>query len=148
MTKRQQRVIVKAWNTVLFDKFLRFKHLLVDGSPRTATRRSRVPDTRRHARARHRMRLRRQHAHIARRVGAQRPRVGVDCAPRFVEAARAADARRGRRPTRSSSWPTCRPTTCAALRRAFSRFGTMFFNLPGAALRNVRKALVPEASSS
>jgi hypothetical protein len=27
---------------------------------------------------------------------------------------------------------------------AFSRFGTMFFNLPGAALRNIRKALRPD----
>src|ERR1700674_2682114 len=24
-------VVVKAWNTVLFDKFCRFKHLLIDG---------------------------------------------------------------------------------------------------------------------
>ena len=24
-------IIVQAWNTVLFDKFLRFKHLLIDG---------------------------------------------------------------------------------------------------------------------
>ena len=62
---------------------------------------------------------------IARQVGAAGAAVGVDCAPRFIVADVQAD-------------PLGGPYDFA-----FSRFGTMFFNLPGAALRNMRRALKP-----
>ena len=54
--------------------------------------------------------------------------------------------RRKRRasPTRNSSLRTCRAKILRGpYDAAFSRFGTMFFNLPGAALRNIRKSLAP-----
>jgi ubiquinone/menaquinone biosynthesis C-methylase UbiE len=137
-------IIVKAWNTVLFDKFVRFKHLLIDGLAahsnaalaRTGYRDGmRVLDvgcgfgdsTR----------------HIARGLGTGGLAVGVDCATRFIEAARAE--------AKSESVPNAdffvADVQSGDLRgtydAAFSRFGTMFFNLPGAALRNIRKALAP-----
>src|SRR5690242_20152034 len=31
MSAVEQSVIIQAWNTVLFDKFFRFRHLIVDG---------------------------------------------------------------------------------------------------------------------
>ena len=34
-------IVVEAWNTVLFDKFVRFKHLLIAGLAGTVTRCSR-----------------------------------------------------------------------------------------------------------
>jgi ubiquinone/menaquinone biosynthesis C-methylase UbiE len=69
--------------------------------------------------------------------------VGVDAAPRFIEHAREAAARHG---VENASYAvvdvqTMQPEEPFDL--AFSRFGTMFFANPVAALRNVRRALVP-----
>ena len=137
-------VVIAAWNTVLFDKFCRFKHLLIDGlsahSDEALSRLDHLDGARvldvgcgfgDSARR------------LARRVGARGEVRGVDCAPNFVAAA-TADARRE---------GVCNVAFFAAdvqtdeLRGlydfAFSRFGTMFFMMPGAALRNIRTALKP-----
>src|SRR5689334_16385827 len=82
-------IVVEAWNTILFEKFDRFKHLLVSGLSGHSDE----------ALARHRhppgarvldvgcgfgdSTLR-----IARAVGAKGAAVGVDCAENFIEAAR------------------------------------------------------------
>ena len=139
-------VIIEAWNTVLFDKFTRFKHLLIDGLAahsrealsRTGYRNGmRVLDigcgfgdsTR----------------HIARQVGPAGRAVGVDCAPRFVEASRAEAVAENVSNAEFVVADAQVDDLGGAYDAAFSRFGTMFFNLPGAALRNVRKSLAPGA---
>jgi ubiquinone/menaquinone biosynthesis C-methylase UbiE len=137
-------IVIEAWNTVLFDKFCRFKHLLIDGlaaHSEEALARCAYPagarvldigcgfgDSTRH---------------IAQRVGAAGAAVGVDCAPRFIEAAREETRAAG---VANASFFVA-DVQVDDLRGpydfAFSRFGTMFFMTPGAALRNVRRALAP-----
>jgi ubiquinone/menaquinone biosynthesis C-methylase UbiE len=69
--------------------------------------------------------------------------IGVDAAPRFIEHARAAAARHG---VSNAGFvvadiQTMEPDEPFDL--AFSRFGTMFFANPVAAMRNVNRALAP-----
>src|SRR5262245_34535826 len=87
--EESNQIVVEAWNTVLFDKFTRFKHLLIHGLSNHSNE----------ALARHRhpegarvldigcgfgdSTLR-----IAKSVGSSGEAVGVDCAERFVAAAR------------------------------------------------------------
>jgi ubiquinone/menaquinone biosynthesis C-methylase UbiE len=137
-------VIVEAWNTVLFDKFVRFKHILVAGlaghSDELLSRRphpegSRVLDIG--------CGFGDSTLRIANAVGPKGAAVGVDCAENFI---RAADAEAKAAGVRNASFFTADVQT-GDLRgpydHAFARFGTMFFTSPGAAMRNVRKALKP-----
>ena len=137
-------IVVEAWNTVLFDKFCRFKHLLVAGlaghsdealARHPHPRGARVLDvgcgfgdsTQR----------------IAKIVGPEGMAVGVDCAPNFVESSRRDAAQAG---VDNASFFVADVQTDdlhGPYDRAFARFGTMFFNMPGAAMRNIRRALVP-----
>ncbi len=136
--------VIAAWNTVLFDKFCRFKHLLTEGlsahSDEVLVRHvhpeaARVLDvgcgfgdsTQR----------------IAGYVGPRGAVVGVDCAGSFVGAA-ARDARRAGIGNVSFFEADVQTDDLRGpYDFAFSRFGTMFFTMPGAALRNIRKALKP-----
>ncbi len=137
-------VIVEAWNTVLYDKFCRFKHLLVDGLSQhsdAALERCAFPQGARvldvgcgfgdSARR------------IARQVGPAGEAVGTDCAENFIRAAEEEAHKAGV----SNARFFVADAQCDDLRgpydHAFARFGTMFFELPGAAMRNVRKALEP-----
>jgi ubiquinone/menaquinone biosynthesis C-methylase UbiE len=137
-------VVVEAWNTVLFDKFCRFKHLLVDGlAPHgdEALARCAFPDGARVLDVGcgfgDSTRL------IAQRVGASGQAVGVDCAERFVASAR----EEARALAIANAEFMVADVQADDLRGpydfAFSRFGTMFFSAPGAALRNLRRALAP-----
>lgn len=143
----ENATVIEAWNTILFEKFCRFRHLLTDGLARHSDQLLRrhppkpgtrtldigcgVGDTTRQ---------------IAQLVGASGRARGVDCAPNFIETAR--------RDTASAGTPNAQffvgDVQFADLRGpydyAFSRFGTMFFNQPGAALRNIRRALAPGAT--
>jgi SAM-dependent methyltransferase len=69
--------------------------------------------------------------------------VGVDCAPRFVAAASeaAGAARIGN--VAFFVGDVERDELQGPYDRVFSRFGTMFFTMPGAAMRNIRRALAP-----
>ncbi len=81
---------------------------------------------------------------IAKRVGPRGEAVGVDCAENFISAS--ARRRRGQAGIANASYFVADVQT-DDLRGpydfAFSRFGTMFFMMPGAAMRNIRKALKP-----
>jgi ubiquinone/menaquinone biosynthesis C-methylase UbiE len=135
---------IEAWNTILFEKFCRFRFVLTQGlsdhSTELLRRRPYLPGTR--------------VLHvgcgfgdttqsIARQVGAGGAAVGVDCAANFVDAATRETAEAG---VQAASFFVADVQT-GDLRgpydAAFSRFGTMFFNLPGLALRNIRQALRP-----
>ncbi len=137
-------VVVEAWNTILYEKFCRFRHLLVDGlSQHSDAAFERCPfdsgarvldigcgfgdSTLR----------------IAQLVGETGEAVGVDCAENFVRAAEA-DAREANVGNAQFfvddvQWGDLR----GLYDHAFSRFGTMFFDMPGAAMRNVRESLKP-----
>jgi ubiquinone/menaquinone biosynthesis C-methylase UbiE len=142
--KDENAIVIEAWNTVLFEKFCRFRHVMTVGlSAHSDALWGRHPvaaggrvldvgcgfgDT---------TQL------IARRVGPEGRAVGVDCAANFIEIA-AREAREA-----GLGWASFQVGDVqfeplgGPYDRAFSRFGTMFFNLPGAALRNIRRSLVP-----
>ncbi len=137
-------IVIEAWNTVLFDKFLRFKHLLIAGlaghsdevlSRQLFPRGARVLDVG--------CGFGDSTVRIAGEVGPQGAAVGTDCAAKFIAMAEQ-DARVAGIGNASFF---CADSQCDDLRgpydHAFARFGTMFFMMPGAALRNIRKALKP-----
>lgn len=135
---------VEAWNTILFEKFCRFRFVLTQGLSDHSTellRRRPYPagarvldvgcgfgDT---------AQL------IARQVGLGGAAVGVDCASNFVETARRETADAGVQGASFFIADVQTEDLRGPYDAAFSRFGTMFFNLPGLALRNIRRALRP-----
>jgi ubiquinone/menaquinone biosynthesis C-methylase UbiE len=80
---------------------------------------------------------------IAELVGPEGEVVGVDAAARFVETARTEAADAGARNVRFEVADVGVDDLGGPYDLAFSRFGTMFFANPVAALRNVRSALRP-----
>src|SRR5918996_1703739 len=137
-------IVVEAWNTVLFDKFVRFKHLLISGlsghSDEVLSRRpfpagARVLDVG--------CGFGDSTIRIAQAVGADGEAVGVDCAERFIEAATTEAKACGAANARFFVADVQIDDLGGPYDHAFARFGTMFFNLPGAALRNVRRSLKP-----
>lgn len=133
---------IEAWNSVLFDKFRRFRHIVCDGFGVAGTaalerhpppRGARVLDigcgfgdsTR----------------EIGQRIGAEGEAVGVDAAARFIDLAiqEAAQADVGNVRFRVADVQF--DDLGGPYDHAFSRFGTMFFVNPAVALRNVRCAL-------
>jgi ubiquinone/menaquinone biosynthesis C-methylase UbiE len=82
---------------------------------------------------------------IAGLVGPDGEAIGVDAAPRFIEASVEEAAQAGVANARFLVADVQTTPFEETFDLAFSRFGTMFFASPVAALRNVRKALVPGA---
>lgn len=134
----------EAWNGVLFDRFVRYRDLVVGSlaphgdealrlyPPRPGDRVLDVGcgfgDATRA---------------LARLVGPAGSALGVDIAPRFVEVARAEatgipNVRFEVRDVQATSF-------AETFDYVFSRFGTMFFDNPAWALRNVREAMAPGA---
>jgi len=137
---------IEAWNTFLFDKFLRFRPYVVGGLAihgLAALERHPPPagakvldvgcgfgDTT---------------TDIAQRIGASGEAVGVDAAARFIDLAssEARDAKIGNARflvADVESEPLGGPYDYV-----FSRFGVMFFASPVAAMRNVRRSMKPGA---
>lgn len=135
---------IEAWDGPLYDRFVRFRHIVTTGlgahgaaalalaPPRPGARVLDVGcgfgDTTQE---------------IARLVGPDGQAVGVDAAPRFVETAAREAAEAG---VANARFAVADVETTAFEERfdyAFSRFGTMFFANPVAAMRNVHAALVP-----
>lgn len=140
----QDTPFVQFWNEVLAPKFIRFKHILVDGLtqhseaifPTLPVREGDkvldvgcgFGDTA--------MRL-------AERVGPTGKVVGIDCCDAFLDYARKEASARG-----VTNLSFIRGDAEIALPTAefdfvFARFGTMFFANPVAGLRNMRRALRP-----
>ncbi len=139
-------IIIEAWNTVLFDKFVRFKHLLIDGLSSHSNE----------ALARH------THSpglqvldvgcgfgdstiRIARSVGAKGEVRGVDCAENFIKASLKEAEAAGVDNAKFFVADVEVNDLGGLYDAAFARFGTMFFNLPGLAMKNIRKSLKPGA---
>lgn len=138
------RVMVAAWNTVLFEKFCRFRHLVVEGTAQHSdaaldrcryTAGERVLDvgcgfgstTQR----------------IASRVGSAGEAVGWDCAETFARLAETDAAGKRIENARFVVGDVQVDELQGPYDHAFASFGTMFFSSPGAAMRNVRAALKP-----
>jgi ubiquinone/menaquinone biosynthesis C-methylase UbiE len=135
---------IEAWDGPLFDRFVRFRDIVTTGlgvhgeealqmvPPQPGQRVLDIGcgfgDTTQR---------------IAGLVGPDGQAVGVDAAPRFIEAARAEAAAAGVANVRFQTADVQTTTFDERFDLAFSRFGTMFFASPVAALRNVRRALVP-----
>jgi ubiquinone/menaquinone biosynthesis C-methylase UbiE len=143
-SNKSNDIPIEAWNTVLFDKFSRFRYVLTKGlsghSDEFLRRRAFAPgsrvldvgcgfgDT---------TQL------IARQLGPGGAAVGVDCAPRFIETSKADAAKAGIGNAEFFVADVQADDLRGPYAYVFSRFGTMFFNLPGLALRNIRRALKP-----
>ncbi|MEW6166674.1 MAG: class I SAM-dependent methyltransferase [Pseudomonadota bacterium] len=137
-------IVIEAWNTVLFDKFVRFKHLLVAGlaghsdevlSRNPFPKGARVLDVG--------CGFGDSTLKLARLVGAQGEAVGVDCAENFVQAATREAEQAGVTNARFFKADVQIEDLRGPYDHAFARFGTMFFMTPGAAMRNIGRALKP-----
>ncbi len=136
---------IRAWDGPLYERFVRFREIVTTGlgahgeealrlhPPTPGTRVLDVGcgfgDTTQR---------------IAGIVGSGGEAVGVDAAPRFIEDA-IREAREANVANARFVVADVQETLCGEERfdMAFSRFGTMFFANPVAALRNVRAALLP-----
>jgi ubiquinone/menaquinone biosynthesis C-methylase UbiE len=139
---RDNESAIEAWNTVLFDKFVRFRRIVTDGF------------------AEHGARPLRERPYavgtrvldvgcgfgdttlvIAEQVGPFGQAVGVDCGEGFIQLAKS-EAQRV--PQARASYFVAdvqRDDLGGPYDHAFARFGTMFFASPVAALRNLRNSL-------
>lgn len=142
MTETSNDIPIEAWDTVLFDKWMRFRDVVTMGlKPHGDEALKRYPfpagarvldvgcgfgDTTRQ---------------IAAQVGAKGEALGVDCSKNFIDLANKEDGG-----VANASYFVA-DVQSENLRgpydHAFARFGTMFFNLPGAGFRNIRKSLKP-----
>jgi SAM-dependent methyltransferase len=137
---------IEAWDGPLFDRFVRYRHIVVSGlrghgdeairlhPPEIGSRILDIGcgfgDTTRQ---------------LAAHSGPTGHAVGVDAAPRFIDAARREALHAGVENVTFEVADLQAGCPEGPFDMAFSRFGTMFFANPVAALRNVRQALVPGA---
>jgi len=137
-------IVVEAWNTVLFEKFVRFKHLLIAGLAGHSDELL--------SRGRYRPGDRvldvgcgfgDSTIRIARMVGPTGEAVGVDCAENFIQASERDAAAAGAPNANFFAADVQGDDLRGPYDHAFARFGTMFFMSPGAAMRNIRRALKP-----
>jgi ubiquinone/menaquinone biosynthesis C-methylase UbiE len=135
---------IEAWDGPLYDRFVRFRDIVTTGLGAHGEEALRlVPpqpgqrvldigcgfgDTTQH---------------IAGLVGPEGEAVGVDAAPRFIETAREEAAAAGVENARFEVVDVQTGDLGGPYDMAFSRMGVMFFANPVAALRNVRRSLVP-----
>ncbi len=135
---------IEAWNGVLYDKFVRFRDELIGSLGVCGT-----AALERHAPAPGSRVLDvgcgfgDSTQELARLVGDAGEAVGVDAAERFIETARREAAAAGVGNARFLVADVQSEPLGGPYDHAFSRFGTMFFLSPVAALRNVRRSLKP-----
>ena len=137
-------VAIEAWNTILFTKFCRFKHLLVEGLSQhsdAAFERCNHPEGARVLDVG--CGFGDSTLRIADCVGRTGEAVGVDCSENFVRAAETEARKAGIDNARFFVCDVQGGDLGGPYDHAFARFGTMFFDMPGAAMRNIRKALKP-----
>lgn len=140
----QNAEYVDFWNEILVPKFIKFKHILVDGL--THHSEAIFPD----------LPVKEGDAvldvgcgfgdtaiRLAERVGPKGRVVGVDCCDVFLDYGRKDAARRGLANVTFVLGDTLTDEYAPEYDFVFSRFGTMFFANPVGGLRNMRAALKP-----
>ena len=135
---------VQFWNDVLAPKFIRFKHILVDGL--TQHSEAIFPSLPVHAGYRVLdvgCGFGDTAIKLARMVRPTGQVVGIDCCDAFLEYARGDARDKGAANVMFVRGDAEIALPSAAFDFVFSRFGTMFFANPVAGLRNMRKALRP-----
>ncbi|MBC7768537.1 MAG: class I SAM-dependent methyltransferase [Phycisphaerales bacterium] len=144
MADNSNDIPIEAWNTVLFDKFVRFRRVLTAGLEEHGD-----------VALRHSAYLAGERVldvgcgfgdttlTIANMLGPQGQAVGVDCAANFIASATREAAEAGAANASFFVADVQSENLRGPYDHAFARFGTMFFNMPGAALRNIARALKP-----
>lgn len=136
----------EAWNGVLFDRFLKYRDIVIPGLTVFSDEAMRVHPPKSGDRVLDigcgfgdtTLRL-------AALVGLGGSALGVDIAPRFVEQATAEADLAGVRNVRYEVRDVQQTRFDDSFDYVFSRFGTMFFDNPVPALRNVRAAMTADA---
>jgi ubiquinone/menaquinone biosynthesis C-methylase UbiE len=127
---------------VLFDKFVRFRHLLVDS---LAQHSDAALDRRAFASGERVLDIGcgfgDSTLRIARSVGPSGEAVGMDCATNFIRECEKDASASGLGNVRFFAGDAQWDDLQGPYDHAFARFGTMFFDAPGAAMGNVRRAL-------
>jgi ubiquinone/menaquinone biosynthesis C-methylase UbiE len=137
-------IIIEAWNTVLFEKFTRFRHLFVEGY------------------SRHSDKFLEAHPYqpgstvldvgcgwgdtaitIAASLGPKGKAFGVDCAENYIGICNADAKKAGVDNAEFFVADVESQDLRGPYDAAFARCGTMFFTFPGAAMKNIRKSLKP-----
>jgi SAM-dependent methyltransferase len=135
---------IEAWNGVLFDRFLKFRHLVTESPAQHGEIAFRAHPPRMGDRA---LDLGCGFGDTARRlaelVGPEGSVLGVDSSERFVEFARREAEAAGVENVSFEAGDVQAMDMGDGFDYAFSRFGVMFFANPVAALRNVRESLRP-----
>jgi ubiquinone/menaquinone biosynthesis C-methylase UbiE len=140
----EDTAFVQFWNDVLAPKFIRFKHILVDGLSRHSEAvfpalpvrpGDRVLDVG--------CGFGDTAIRLAERVGPEGTVVGIDCCDAFLDFAREEIAARGLKNVSFMRGDAEIALPTENFDFVFARFGTMFFANPVAGLRNMRKALRP-----
>jgi ubiquinone/menaquinone biosynthesis C-methylase UbiE len=141
--------IMQAWNGVLFDKFVRFKHLLTVGlsghGNALLQRQPPTPDARVVDLGCGFGDMTRQ---LAERVGAAGLALGVDVAQNFVDASGRDALAAGTSNVRFMRADVQVDDLGGPYDAAYARFGMQFFASPVAALRNVKRSLAASARLS
>jgi SAM-dependent methyltransferase len=136
--------VMQAWNGVLFEKWVRFKHLLTSGlSPHGLALLARRPPTPGWRVLDLGCGFGDLSLQLAQKVGPQGEVVGVDVAQNFVEASTRDAAEAGANNARFVRADVQFDQLGGPYAAAYARFGLQFFTMPVAALRNVKRALEP-----
>jgi ubiquinone/menaquinone biosynthesis C-methylase UbiE len=145
LPSQEDTAFVRFWNEVLAPKFIRFKHILVDGLsqhseaifPTLPVRKGdRVLDVG--------CGFGDTAIKLAALVGPTGEVVGIDCCDAFLDYARKDIEARGINNVRFIRGDAEIALPKSEYDFVFARFGTMFFANPVAGLRNMRKALKPD----
>jgi ubiquinone/menaquinone biosynthesis C-methylase UbiE len=135
---------VEAWNGVLFDRFVKYRHLVSGGLGAHGEEALRLQPP---APGEHVLDIGcgfgETTLRIGELVGPEGSALGFDAAPRFIETAREEAAAAGAANVEFEIGDLQVTEFERRFDCAFSRMGTMFFANPVPALRNVRRALVP-----
>ena len=135
---------IEAWDGPLFERFVKYRHIVVAGLKQFGDEAMRAYPPSPGARVLDiGCGFGDTTQQLAELVGSQGGAVGVDAAPRFIEAARVEAGQAGVGNVRFEVMDVERAAFGERFDYAFSRMGTMFFANPVAALRHVREALVP-----
>lgn len=138
--------VMQAWNGVLFEKWVRFKHLLTSGlAPHGLAVIARCPPTPGWRVLDLGCGFGDLSLQLAEKLGPQGEVVGIDVAQNFVEASTVDAAEAGVKSARFVRADVQFDELGGPYDAAYARFGLQFFTMPVAALRNVKRALKPGA---